>query len=636
MFFRCLVLCVVGFLAFFWRLGDVAFLENEGMYAAITQEMVSSGDWVTLRFDGVRYFEKPPLWFWLTALGFSTVGPSEFTTRLWTALSALCLVLLTYLLGRRLVGDRAGFFSALILASSFVLPLSARRASTDLLFSLFLALALYGFVLCAEGADHILRGPLLFSFGAGLAVLAKGLIGVLFPVLIIGLYVLVTGEYALLRRMRPALGIPLFLLIAVPWHLIAAFRNEGFLWYYMMENHVHRFLGNRIVPHDDIPASTLGFLAVTALWFFPWSVLLPPALGGCIGRVRGLLRDRKNGLSSRAGAALRGRPWVAGEGDPYTPTVEINGLNGFRTDERLWLLVPIWILAIFGVFALSGFKHEYYALPAFPALSLMVGGVWARAGGPYNGTRGRPRGAALTGITRWLGLSCAGAVLYLVLLFVWKPAFTTGHVLAGLAGVNVSFRVLLKQGINLPEDFGSQMFSLLAWGGAFAMVGFGAAWLLGRFRRSGMSFAVLVAMGLFIGLLILPFFHLLEPHYSVKAVSSALAAQVGPEDLIVHEGRLERAGGLRFYTGRQVYVVNGWEGSLRFGSSYPEAQGLFLGTDEFVRLWEGQSRVFLVTSLPAERSVRRFLKPGKVHELGGYGSRRLLSNREGQGRGMKG
>jgi len=593
MFFRYLILCAVGFLAFFWRLGDVAFLENEGMYAAIAQEMVSSGDWVTLRFDGVRYFEKPPLWFWLTALGFSTFGPSEFVTRFWSAFSALGLVLLTYLLGRRLIGDRAGFVSALILASSFVLPLSARRASTDLLFSFFLALALYGFVLCAQGEDHILRGPLLLSLGAGLAVLAKGLIGLLFPVLIVGLFILVTGEFMLLRRMRLAAGIPLFLTITVPWHLMAVVRNEGFLWYYVMENHLHRFLGNRVVPHDDIPASTIGFLAVTALWFFPWSILLPPALRRCLGSVRQLLT-----------------PDPRREGKAFDP-----GSGSKGGGERLGLLVPIWLVVIFGVFAVSGFKHEYYALPAFPALSLMVGGLGASK-------------VPLSGITPWLTLSFAGAALYLALLFAWRGAFTTRHVLAGLAGVNVSFRVLLKQGIGLPEDFGPRVFTLLAWGGVLAFIGFGMAWLFARARRPGLAFGVLAVMGLAIGLLILPFFHLLEPYYSVKAVSSTLAARMGPEDLIVHEGRLERAGGLRFYTGRRIYIVNGREGSLRFGSGYPEARRFFLGTEEFVRLWGGPSRIFLVTNLPRERSVRRFLKAETVHELGRYGSRWLLSNRE--------
>ncbi|MBI3990042.1 MAG: glycosyltransferase family 39 protein [candidate division NC10 bacterium] len=597
------------------------------MYATITQEMVSSGDWVTLRFDGVRYFEKPPLWFWLTALGYSILGPSEFTTRLWSALPALGLVLVTYLLGRRLIGDQGGFYAALILASNFLLPLSARRASTDLLFSFFLALALYGFVLCAQEAKGFLQGPLFFSLGIGLAVLAKGLTGLLFPLLIVGLYVLVTGESAPLGRLRPSLGIPLVLLIVLPWHLMAAFRNEGFLWYYLMENHVHRFLGNRIVPHDDIPASTMGFLAVTALWFFPWSVLLPPAFVGFIGRVRGLFRDQKRDLSSGARVAFSGYPRVAGEGDPSWSD-EIKALDGIRTDERLWLLVPLWVLVIFGVFAVSGFKHEYYSLPAFPALSLMVGGLWAGGLGLSSGPPGQPPKAALTRTTLWLALSFAGAALYLVLLFLWKGAFTTEHVLAGLAGVNVSFRVLLKQGINLPADFGPQVFSLLALCELFALVGFGVAWLLSWLRHPGLSFGILVVMGVAIGLLILPFFHLLEPHYSVKAVSSALVAQVGPEDLIVHEGRLERGGGLRFYTGHQVYIVNGWEGSLRFGSGYPEARHLFLGTAEFVHLWEGPSRVFLVTNFPLERSIRRFLKSQTVHELGLYGSRWLFSNRE--------
>jgi hypothetical protein len=240
----------------------------------------------------------------------------------------------------------------------------------------------------------------------------------------------------------------------------------------------------------------------------------------------------------------------------------------------------------------------------------------------------RPQESALPGIARWLALAFAVPALCLVLLFVWKGAFTTEHVLAGLYQVNVSFRVLVDQGIKLHEEFGPRVFSILAWNFLLASVGFGAAWLLLRFRRPGLSFGSLVAMGVAIGLLILPFFHLLEPYYSVKAVASVLRDRVGQENLIVHEGRLERAGGLKFYTGRQVYVVNGREGSLRFGSSYPEAQGLFLGTGEFVRLWKGPRRVFLVTNIPFERSIRRFLSAETVHERGLYGSRWLFSNQE--------
>ncbi|MFQ5898668.1 MAG: ArnT family glycosyltransferase [Candidatus Methylomirabilia bacterium] len=603
---RWLILFFVCFVAFFWRLGEVAFLENEGMYATITQEMLSSGDWVTLRFDGIRYFEKPPLWFWLTALTVPVMGASEFAIRLWSAIPAFGLVILTYLLGRRLLSERAGLFAGLILASSFVLPLSARRASTDLLFSACLALALYGFVRTIQGTPGFLRGPFLFYLGVGLAVLAKGLIGLLLPFLIVALFALVAKPAAALRKLSLSVGIPLLVLLTVPWHLAASWQNEGFLRYYIMEHHILRFLGMRTVPHGDIPASTLGFLLVTIFWFFPWSVLLPAAVADLLPRLRRLIAETYASVETKLG-----------------------------------LLVPVWIIVVFGFFAISAFKHEYYALPAFPALALLVGGLWAgaRSGSPHaspsplggeGGERGRAEGGSRpqwATVGPWLAISFAGAIGYLVVLFRWQEAFTTEKVLIGLSGVNVSFRALLQQGIPLPERFGPGVFSLLALGGVFALIGFGVAGILVRLRRPQAAFGALAGMGLAIALLILPFFRLIEPHYSVKAVASAIQDAAGPGDLIVNEGRLERAGGLRFYTGREVYVVNGQEGSLKYGSGYPEARRLFLGSEEFLSLWNSTARVFLVTNYPVGRSVRRLLTPAALHEVGLYESRWLFSNR---------
>jgi len=596
--FKWSALVVISVVAFFWRLGDVAFLENEGMYATIVSEMVSSGDWITLHFDGVRYFEKPPLWFWLTSVTVSAMGASELTIRLWSALSALGLVMLTYLLGRRLLDDRAAFFSAVILASSFVLPLSARRASTDLLFCVFLTLSIYGFVLTVQGASSFLRGPLLFYLGMGLAVLGKGWIGLLFPLLIAGLYILVMKERAVLRKLQPSVGIPVFLVLTVPWHLAASLENEGFLWYYLIEHHLLRFLGTRILPHDDIPASTLGFLLVTIPWFFPWSVLLPPVVTDLLQRFRPIRKKRASG------------------------------------EEKLWLLIPLWFLAVFGFFAVSSFKHEYYGLPAFPALALLVGKLWAdevsRASSQQGAAKMINGGAGnqyrWTGIGPWLVLSFSGSVFYLAALSVWREAFTTEKVLVGLSGVNVSFRVLLDRGIHLPDDFGPGVFSLFLEGGIFALAGFGAAGFLFYRRRIHAAFGILAGMGLFISLLILPFFRLLEPHYSIKAAALAIKEESRPGDFIVNEGPAERAGGLKFYTGHEVYVVNGQQGSLRFGSSFPDARRLFLGREDFLRRWNSPTRVFLVTNYPFGQSVRRFLNPGSVHEIGLYGSRRLYSN----------
>jgi len=596
--FKWSALFVISFVAFFWRLGDVSFLEIEGMYATIVNEMISSGDWVTLRFNEVRYFEKPPLWFWLTSATVWAMGASEFSIRLWGALSALALVILTYLLGRKLVNEQGGFFAGLILASSFILPLSARRTSTDLLFCVFVTLSIYGFAGTVQQSSRSLWYPMLFFLGSALSVLSKGLIGLLFPLVIPGIYLLAVWDFGVVRRLRPMLGILLFLLLTVPWHLAASLQNEGFLSYYLVDHHFLRFLGSRNFPHYDISASTTGFILLTIPWFFPWSVFLPLAIVD-LGRQARWFMARKT----------KGR-------------------------DQLWLLIPIWILVVFGFFAASSFKHEYYALPAFPALAILVGRLCAkwpsRQGSKVKNALlirvGRKHGYQFQSVGHLLLIASAGSILYLAVLFSWRDSFTTENVMMGISYMNASFRVLLDRSILFSHEFGHDVFSLLLQGGVFAFVGFGGAWVLFYKRRAYAAFGVLTTMAVAISLLILPFFGLMEPFYSVKHVSQIINNRTGPHDIIVNEGPLERVGGLKYYTKRAIYILNGEHGSLRFGSTFSDAGHVFLDTDKFVGLWNSSKRVFVVTSNPFRKSALSSILPSNIHEIGQYGLRRLYSN----------
>src|SRR2546428_13123621 len=290
------------------------------------------------------------------------------------------------------------------------------------------------------------------------------------------------------RELNLVRGTALFAVIAVPWHALVAWRSPMLFNFYVVDNHLLRFLDARRYVEDDVPSSTPAFLIASFLWAFPWSVFT--------------LARRESDRSPRA----RWRPVVA-----------------------------IWLVAIVGLFALSRFKHEYYALPAFPALAVLAGAAWAS---------GRDIG-------RWLviGLLGCGAV---GLSALWAGAgLSAAQVLNGLAELNAYYRILRDQKIPLP--FEPRPFSVLLQGlGLALLAGWGLAalcWARG-WRRS--AFASLVGLSAVITVLVFKLLDVVEPHHSVKAVAQAINAQATPADVLVLEGSLAYSGALPFYTGRPV------------------------------------------------------------------------------------
>ena len=557
------ILLALGLLLFVPKLGMPLLDPDEGLYAEIAQEMLARGDWVIPHINGLPYLEKPPLYFWLTALTFQLFGPSEWATRLWSAMSALGTVLLTWRIGRRLYGASAGLLAGVVVATVVGNALYVRRASTDQLFVFCLTLAIYGFLRDAERPDRGRARFLLFYVGAALAVLAKGFIGVVFPALIVGV-ALVTVRGLRWRELNVARGAALFAAIAVPWHALVAWRSPTLFNFYVVDNHLLRFLDARRYVEDDVPSSTPAFLIASFLWAFPWSVFT--------------LARRQPDRSPRT----RWRPVVA-----------------------------IWLVAIVGVFALSRFKHEYYALPAFPALAVLVGAAW---------TSGRDIG-------RWLlvGLVGCGAV---GLWALWVGAgLTAAQALSGLAELNAYYRILRDQGAPFPFPSAQPFGQLLQGLGLVLLVGWGLATLCWfRTRRWG-AFVALVGTASAITVLIFRLLDVVEPIHSVKATAQAITEQAGAADVLLVEGTLEYSPALPFYTRRRFAMVNGALNYFSIAASLPEARGLFLNTADLVRLWEGPQRVFLVVRRPRSESVVAALPASRVHEVGRYGSRWLYSNR---------
>ncbi|MFB3818507.1 MAG: ArnT family glycosyltransferase [Candidatus Methylomirabilales bacterium] len=576
-FGRLLLLAAVAVL-YLWGLGDRGFQDpDEGMYAEIAREMATSGDWVVPRFNGVPYVEKPPLVYWLTAGSFLLLGPSEFAARLWKVLPILGTLALTMVLGGRLISPRAALPAGLILATGLGTYLFSRISQMDPMHAFGVTLAAAGIAQAGPRAGR--AAGYAFWTGTALAVLSKGLPGLFFPAALAAGRTLTHGGAALrgLRAWRPIL---LAGALVLPWHVAVAARVPGFVGFYLWDNQVLRFLGRRAYAEDGTGLATWAFLAVTAFCLLPWL----PYLGAAAWRRQA---------------------------------------RGERERNRLFLLS--WVAAVLGLFALSSFKLEYYALPAFPAVALLVAGLLDQAAWPASPSEGAATRRQLRAWT-WVGI-LGGLVFTGAAAWLWAGQRLTPEALVqALALWSTNYRVILDQGLALP-GVSPGFFAGIAVGGGAAWV---AAFTLvlvainqGRIREA----ALLVgATGLLLCVLGASVLRAVEPHHSLKPLARHLAAAARPEDRIVHERGLEKGGGLVFYLGRPVLVLNGTRGDLEFGSRLPGTQGMFLDAARFAELWRGPGRVFVVTDLPLARSAVGAAEPRPVL-LASTPTRWLYANR---------
>jgi len=308
---------------------------DEGRYGEIPREMVASADWLTPRLNGFKYFEKPPLQYWATAAVFEVLGPGEWGTRLWSALTAFAALFAAAWTGARLYGPAAGFAAAAALAGSFYYAAMAQLASLDAGVSAFLSLAVFAVVLAQRDAtpEPARRAWMLGAWAAmALAVLSKGLIGIVLPAGAVVAYVLWQRDLGLMRRLHMLPGALLFLLIAAPWFVAVSAANPEFARFFFWHEHVERFL----TTEHHHPGPWWYFVPVLLLGALPW---LPSLLAA-------------------PGAALRLDPPA-----------------GFRPARFLLA----WCAVVFVFFSISGSKLASYILPIFPALAILAGAQLAQA-----------------------------------------------------------------------------------------------------------------------------------------------------------------------------------------------------------------------------------------------------------------
>ena len=324
-----LVIAVVGL--WFGTLGSRHLANpDEGRYAEIAREMVASGDWVTPRLNGFKYFEKPPLQYWATAMAYRLFGQHEWTARLWTALTGMLSVLAIFYAGGRLFGREAGFYAALVLLSSFLFIFAGHINTLDMGVTCFMTLGLTGFLLAQQRtvSTREARGWMHVTWASlGLSLLSKGLIGIVLPGAVLVIYSFLQRDVRLWTRLHLRSGIPLMLLIAAPWYVAVSLKNLEFARFFFVHEHLERFLtdahGRSHPWWSYIPIVLVGAL--------PWVGLLPGALA---------------------------RAWEPQDTE-----------KSFQ--PRRFLV--IWVAFIFLFFSVSHSKLPFYVLPIFPALALLIG-----------------------------------------------------------------------------------------------------------------------------------------------------------------------------------------------------------------------------------------------------------------------
>jgi 4-amino-4-deoxy-L-arabinose transferase-like glycosyltransferase len=549
-------------------LGWTPFVDPpEGVHAQIAREMLADGHWITPRLNGVRYFDKPPLPYWLMAVAFTVADPTPAVARLSCAMAAIGVSVATAVLGGVLRGPRVALLAGLIASANLGLYVYGRVVKPDLPFVFCITLAWLGFALAWRGTHAWLA---LFYGALGLAAITKDVLGAIGPLAAVLLFLAWQHERPL-RRWFPWWGLGILLALVVPWYVAVELQNRGFIWYTVVDNHLLNVARQRMFPDEDVPLGSLEFLSVTVAAFLPWSLVVP------------------------TGVVRASRGWDGGRGG------------------RLWKLVALWTAGVVGVSALSPFKLPHYGLPAFPAAALLAAGVYDDA-------------IERTGQARALAVSSLLIFTAIAAAFVVAASGAIPPGLEALTSVDVATRNLAARGEVAPAAPRAAWHAVFVAGAALFVVAAGMSGLA-AWRRSA-RLAVFASIAAMIAFLPVAGAGMAEFGRSRSAapVAEALARRVGTEDVVVHEGALENSGSVLLGLARPVRILNGLQSNLAYGATFPDARETFWDEARLLQEWQGGRRHFLVTATAPERSIVRRLPPGQVHLLARSAGHRLYAN----------
>ncbi|MBV9770188.1 MAG: glycosyltransferase family 39 protein [Bryobacterales bacterium] len=562
----------------------------DAVQAQIARNMLTSGDFVTARLDGIAYLEKAPLIYWMIAGSYKIFGASDWAARIPIVVSALALAWLTTAFGMWAFGRSAGFYAGLVISTCFGLFLFTRILIPDVMLTASITLSMWAFLRAIDEAETRPRWwAFVLAASLGTSLLFKSLVGIVFPVFAALIYLGVTRQLfqaKVWKALHPLSGLVIILLIAAPWHILATLRNppyfeftmrsapgeyHGFLWFYFINEQLLRFLNMRY-PRDYDTVPRLYFWLFHLLWLFPWSVYLPAVL--------------KQSLK------LSAKP-----------------LN--RADKtRLLALCWTGFILIFFTFSTT---QEYYSMPCYPALALLLGsamasgGVWIQYG------------------SRILcGILIVSAAAVLTLYFRAWNLPTPGDISSALSPHPGAYKLSLGH----MEDLTVASFAYLRLPLLLAAIAF-VIGMAGTFRFAGQgAFLATTLMAILFFQAARLAMAAFDPFLSSRPLAEALLR--GPSGKLIVDHHYYWFSSVFFYTNnynnRGALLLNGRFNNLVYGSYAPGAPNVFIDDLGWKRLWVQPQRYYLVIRQEAAGRLKQLVEPSLLTIVAQSGGKLLLTN----------
>lgn len=552
----------------------------DAVQAQIARNMLESGDWVTARLNGVAYLEKSPLIYWMMAVSMFIFGPHDWAARIPLALCTVLLCWVTSRFGAWAFGRSTGVNCGLVLSTSIGLWLFTRIQIPDAILTLTITIAMWALLRSLEEGGRLWPAVLAASVAIGL--LLKGLIAAVFPIGGAILFLAVTGRLFSLptwRKLRPFSGIAIIAIIAAPWHVLATLANppyfdftmasergqyHGFFWFYFLNEHLFRFLNMRY-PRDYNTVPRIYFWLFHLLWLFPWSAFFP------------------------AVATLDYKP------------------KDRAGQTRLLALCWTCFLLLFFTFSTT---QEYYSMPCYPALALLLGsamaadGIWV--------LRGRLLLTAISGVA---------ALAIGVILVQVRDLPTPGDISHALTQNPEAYTLSLGHMGDLTlASFAYLRGPLVIAGIAFVIGSFGG-WLLRRDHRAFLAYAMMMVL----------FFHAarqaliaFDPYLGSRPLAEAYA-MAPPGELIV-DNQYYAFSSVFFYANCRALLLRGRVNNLVYGSYAPGAPDVFLEDEAFARIWKDTRQRYLMVEGPELPRIEKLVGRSMMHEVKASGGKYLYSN----------
>jgi 4-amino-4-deoxy-L-arabinose transferase-like glycosyltransferase len=556
----------------------------DAVQAQIARNMLQSGDWVTARLNGVPYLEKAPMNYWMIAASFAVFGVHDWAARLPLVVMVVTLCWVTLRFGKWAFGSAGGFNAGLVLSTCIGLFLFTRILIPDATLTLTITLAMRCFLRALEPEErHTRSWATLLAVFIGIGFLLKGLIAIVFPAGAALVYLAATRQLLsrdAWRRLRPFWGALIVLSIVSPWVVLATLRNppffdftlrsapgqyHGFFWFYFMNEHVLRFMNLRY-PRDYNTVPRTLFWLLHMIWLFPWSF--------------------------------------------YFPAVMRLGYKPIDRAGRTRLLALCWTGFVMAFFSFST-TQEYYSLPIYPALALLLGSAmtledaWIR------------RGTAAVAI-----VSAAAAVVMVAILWqVWALP-TPGDISAALVQHPELYTLSLGHMGDLTLQSFAYLRQPLVLAGVAALIGtIGIAYYSKNQRRGFFAMAAMMIVFFHAARLAMTSF---DPYLGSKPLADALAG--APPGKLIEGDAYYAFSSVFFYTNRQALLWNGRRDNLEYGSYAAGAPSVFIGDADLQALWRDSGRYYLLADHEDLPHIHDLVGAASLHVVAESGGKYLLTN----------